>query len=214
MAVHFFTFSDFAENTYIVSCDETKECVIIDPGCYYGKEQNELVKYIQTNKLKPVKLLNTHCHLDHVFGNHFIHNTYGLLPEIHKGELPVLEAVPMICNAYGIRGYEASPMPEVFWDEGDVVEIGNMKLEVLFVPGHSPAHIAFFNRKEKYLIGGDVLFQQSIGRTDLPGGDYETLLGSIRVKFLPLGDDVVVYSGHGAPTTIGKEKLSNPFLNQ
>lgn len=214
MAVHFFTFSDFSENTYVVSCNETKECAIIDPGCYYGKEQTELAKYIQQNKLKPVKLLNTHCHLDHVFGNAFVNNTYGLLPETHKGEIPVLESVAYVCNAYGIRGYEESPMPEVFWDEGDTIEIGKMKLEVLFVPGHSPAHIAFYNRAEKYVIGGDVLFQQSIGRTDLPGGNYDTLINSIKTKFFPLGDEVMVFSGHGEPTTIGHEKQNNPFFNE
>jgi len=212
MPVHTFTFSDFQENTYLLEADN-KECAIVDPGCYYEGEQNQLKLHIEQHGLKPVKLLNTHCHLDHVFGNKFVADTYQLEVESHKGEAVVLQAVPLVCQAYGIRGYQESPAITKFLNEGDKVCFGNIELEVLFVPGHSPAHIAFYNKKEGYIIGGDVLFYQSIGRTDLPGGNHQTLLSSIKSKFWPLPNDTVVYPGHGPSTTIGFEKQHNPFLN-
>lgn len=211
MNVAIFTFNPFQENTYVLY-DESLECVIIDPGCYEGSEKLELDNFIASNRLKPVRLLNTHCHIDHVFGNKFCSEHYKLELEIHRGELPVLKSVPMVCEMYGIPYPEPSPMPGKYIEEGDVISFGHSKLETLLTPGHSPASISFFCREAKVLIAGDVLFEEGIGRTDLPGGDFDTLAASIREKIYPLGDDVKVYPGHGSDTTVGWEKKHNPFV--
>jgi glyoxylase-like metal-dependent hydrolase (beta-lactamase superfamily II) len=204
-------FNDFSENTYIVY-DETGECVIIDPGCNQGREREELAGTIARLQLRPVRLLNTHGHLDHVFGNAFVANAYGLSLEMHRDDLGILEAVPQVCAMYGITMEEMSPAPGAFLAEGDVVAFGQTNLEVLHTPGHSPGSISFYCRADNMLISGDVLFYGSVGRSDFPGGNHDTLIASIQQKLLPLGDDVTVYSGHGQATTIGFERLHNPFL--
>ena len=206
-----FTFNPFQENTYVLY-DDSKECIIIDPGCLQEKEKLELVDFIDSENLKPVRLINTHCHIDHIFGNHFISEKYNLPLEIHEGELPVLNAIPQVAMMYGIPFNDPIPTVEKFIKEGDIIEFGNSKLEALFTPGHSPASLSFYCEASKFIIAGDVLFYGSIGRTDLPGGDYNTLISSIKDKYFPLGDDVVVYPGHGPKTTIGYEKKTNPFL--
>lgn len=206
-----FTVSPFMENTYIVT-DDTKECIIFDPGCYTDAERATVRDFIKKHELNPVRLINTHCHIDHVFGNKFIADTYNLPLETHKGELVVLDAQMPTAKMYGIPNVELSPRPASYLSEGDVVAFGNTSLEVLFTPGHSPASISFFCKEAKFVIAGDVLFQGSIGRTDLPGGNYDRLIESINTKLLPLGDEVTVYSGHGDPTTIGAERRTNPFL--
>ena len=206
-----FTFNPFQENTYILY-DDTGECIIIDPGCFETKEKEELANFIATGGLTPVRLINTHCHIDHVFGNRFVSERYGLQPEIHQGELPVLQSCPQVSRFYGIPYREESPLPGQYIEEGDTVTFGNTRLEAIFTPGHSPASLSFFCREEKTLVAGDVLFYESIGRTDLPGGDHATLINSIREKLFPLGDDVKVLPGHGPATTIGHEKRNNPFL--
>ncbi len=207
-----FTFNPFQENTYLVY-DETKECIIIDPGTFTDEEKKQLADFIASAGLKPVRLINTHCHLDHVFGNKFVAETWNIGLEIHEGELPVLQAVPQICAFYGLPQPELSPEPTNFIKPGDKITFGNSSLDVFFTPGHSPASISFYSKAGNFVIAGDVLFRQSIGRTDLPGGDLQTLLDSIRTQLFPLGDDVKVYSGHGEDTTIGYEKANNPFLN-
>lgn len=207
-----FTFNPFQENTYVVY-DDSGECVIFDPGCYTEEEKQLLSGFISSNNLKPVRLINTHCHLDHVFGNKYVAEKYNLGLEIHEGELPVLEAVPQICTLYGLPQPEPSPSPTNFLKEGTSLTFGETKLDILFTPGHSPASISFFCEASNFVIAGDVLFRESIGRTDLPGGDFKTLINSIKTQFYPLGDEVRVYSGHGGETTIGYEKKNNPFLN-
>ena len=206
-----FTCNPYQENCYLLF-DETHECVIIDPGMYTGDEQNALLKFIAENKLKPVLLLNTHCHIDHVLGNKFVYDTYGLLPRFHEGELPVLTAVVSYAPQMGIR-YEVSPLPEVYLEAAGTIEFGNSKLKLIFAPGHSPAHLCFYGEDDQFLIGGDVLFYQSIGRTDLPGGNHAQLLKNIREKLFVLPDECTVYPGHGPATSIGLEKKNNPFLN-
>lgn len=205
-----FTFNAYQENTYLLY-DETGECVIIDPGMYASYEQNEVVAFVKENKLKPVLLLNTHCHIDHVFGNKFVFDQWGLKPQFHKGELRILHAIPSYAPGMGFR-YELCPDPEVFIDEGDTIKFGESELEIIFAPGHSPAHICFYARNEQFLIGGDVLFYGSIGRTDLPGGNHEQLLNSIREKLFTLPPTCTVYPGHGKSTTIGNEQENNPFF--
>lgn len=207
-----FTFNPFQENTYVLY-DATKECIIIDPGCYQEHEKVELVNFIEKNKLRPVRLINTHCHLDHVFGNKFVADTYNLSLEIHKGELPVLESCERVSLAYGIPFPEPSPMPGRFIEEGEEITFGETSLMTLFTPGHSPASISFYCEKDKFVIAGDVLFDKSVGRVDLPGGDGPLLIKSIREQLLVLDDAVKVYPGHGRATTIGEERTGNPFLN-
>lgn len=191
--------------------DETKEALIIDPGCYTQPEKDELAKFISETGLKPVKLLNTHAHIDHVLGNNFVAGKYGLKLEMHEADADLLRSAPVYGQMWGIKP-EPSPEPSVFLKEGDVVRFGNSKLDVLFTPGHCPGSITFFSKDEKFAIVGDVLFYGSIGRTDLPGGNHELLISSIREKLFPLGDNMVVYPGHGPSTTIGFEKQHNPFL--
>lgn len=205
------TFNPFQENTYIVF-DQTKECIIFDPGCFDAAERKQLQDKLKELDLTPVRLINTHCHIDHVFGNRFVATEYGLPLEIHRGEVPVLEAIPQVAAMYGIPYAEPSPSPERFIEAGDIIEFGETRLRSIFTPGHSPASLSFYCEEDQFLIAGDVLFYGSIGRTDLPGGDHDTLIASIKNKLLPLGDDVKVYPGHMQPTTIGFEKANNPFL--
>ena len=207
------TFNAFQENTYLVHDEDTKECIIFDPGCYNKGERLQLANYIKENELIPKRLINTHCHIDHVFGNQFVVDTYGIGLEIHEGELSVLNYVPQIAAMYQIPLPDGIPQPVAFIQEGDLIEFGNSaSLKAIFTPGHSPASLSFFAEKDRILIAGDVLFDGSIGRTDLPGGDYDTLIKNIKEKLLILGDDVQVYPGHGDSTTIGKERKTNPFL--
>jgi hydroxyacylglutathione hydrolase len=205
-----FRVNPFFENTYLVINDK-KDCLIIDPGCYFENERMELRDYIRSRGLTPVRLINTHCHIDHIFGNRFVFDEYGLVPEFHLLDQPVLDGSSQAGVLYQVP-FAPSPAPRSYLKEGQKIELGEDELEVLFTPGHSPGSISLYHRKDQYVISGDVLFQDSIGRTDLPGGDLDTLLASINGKLFGLGDGVKVYSGHGEPTTIGEERKYNPFL--
>lgn len=204
-----FIFNALQENTYLLY-DETKECIIIDPGCYDRDEELELTDYIAENGLKPVKLLNTHCHVDHVLGNKFVKETYGLKLYTSKEEEAALRSVKVYAPHYGFVHYAESEVDEII-GEGDLIEFGNSKLEILFVPGHSVGHLAFINKDQNICMSGDVLFKQSVGRWDLPGGNQEVLFQSILTNLYKLADDMVVYPGHGPQTTIGWEKRTNPY---
>lgn len=206
-----FANNPYQENTYLLF-DDTLQCAIIDPGMYTADEQNKVVNFISEHTLKPVLLLNTHCHIDHVLGNKFIFDQFGLKPQFNEGELSVLAAVPAYAPQMGIR-YDVSPLPDVFLPETGTISFGETELKLIFAPGHSPAHLCFYAENEHLLIGGDVLFRESIGRTDLPGGNTNQLLKNIEEKLFTLPDQVIVYSGHGPETTIGHEKIYNPFMN-
>lgn len=210
LTIHFFEFSPIAENTYVLS-NEAGDCLIIDPGCYHQGEEAQLKSYIETTKLQPKQLLNTHCHLDHVFGNRFVYETWGLPLYLHPAEKLVLDYAPEAGKRWNLpfRNYEG---PLHFLRGGDRIQLGTDELLVIEAPGHSPGHICFYCEKQQFLIGGDVLFRRSIGRTDLPGGNHQQLLNSIREKLFTLPDAVRVYPGHGESTTIGFEKRENPFL--
>ncbi len=210
MTVKSFTFNDFQENTYIIY-DDTKECIIIDPGCNSHQEQNQLSSFIELHNLKPKHLINTHCHIDHILGNKYVSEQYQLKLTSHKKEIPVLQFGIQTASMYQIH-YDISPDIEIFIDEGDIISFGQSALKVLFTPGHSPASISLVSESDKILIAGDVLFQGSIGRTDLPGGNFETLTRVIKSKFFTLHDDTIVYPGHGVHTTVGVEKRTNPFF--
>jgi len=205
-----FTFNPYQENTYLLY-NEFGNAIIIDPGMYGDQEELELLAFIESNNLKPKFLLNTHCHIDHVLGNSFVNEKFGLLPQFHEGELPILIAVQNYAPQMGFR-YEISPIGETFLNEGDSISLDNDELKIILAPGHSPAHVCFHSFAQKFLIGGDVLFRNSIGRTDLPGGNHQQLLDSIKEKLYSLPDDTIVYPGHGPSTTIGFEKNSNPFI--
>ncbi len=206
-----FAFNPFQENTYVLY-DETKECVIIDPGCNTENERKQLKAFIVKEGLKPVRLINTHCHLDHICGNAFISNTYKLILEAHLGEKVVLDASQDHGKMYGFV-FEASPIIEHYIEEGDEIIFGNSSLKALLTPGHSPASLSFYSPKDNFVIAGDVLFFMGIGRTDLPGGNHSLLLKSIRDQLFTLPDETIVYNGHGQKTSIGFEKKNNPFLN-
>ncbi|MCL4642189.1 MULTISPECIES: MBL fold metallo-hydrolase [Olivibacter] len=200
----------FAENTYILY-DETHNCAIVDPGMYTTAEEESVLHFIRSNNLKPTLLLNTHCHVDHVLGNKLIYEEFGLLPQFHEHEAAVLSDVQVRAPMFGLR-YEQSPIPEHFLPMEGNVSFGNTSLQLIFAPGHSPGHLCFYNQQEKLLIGGDVLFRRSIGRTDLPGGNHQLLLKHIKEDLYSLPDDTIVYPGHGPETYIGEEKVSNPFV--
>ena len=208
--VEYFTFNPLAENTYVLS-NEKGNAVIIDPGCYFTEEERTLKNYISDQGLNPVQLLNTHCHLDHVFGNHWVHKNYGLELYIHKDEAPVLEFAPAAGNMYGL-GFTNYKGPLHYLKEGDEILLGNDKLTVLFTPGHSPASICFYCKAQDFVIGGDVLFYESIGRFDLPGGNEQQLYESIKEKLYVLPDETIVYPCHGEPTTIAHEKKYNLYV--
>ncbi len=205
-----FEFNPIQENTYILY-NEFNGCIIIDPGCYFDEEKEELAAFISKTKLIPEMLLNTHCHLDHVFGNKYVADKYGLKLHIHRGEKLVLDDAPIRGLMYNVPfdNYQDEP---VYLEAGDAIKLGDDELKVLLTPGHSPASLSFYCEKDGFVISGDALFKQSIGRTDLPGGNYELLIKSIREQLLTLPDETVVYSGHGPKTTVGAEKRNNPFL--
>ncbi|MDQ3099959.1 MAG: MBL fold metallo-hydrolase [Bacteroidota bacterium] len=204
-----FTFNPFQENTYIVH--NGLEAILIDPGCSDVGEQDEMASFIEENALTPVRLVLTHAHIDHILGNAWVFSKYGLKPELHRADVLILENGPQVAQMYGLE-YDPSPEPGRLIEQGEFIPLGNDQFEVLFVPGHAPGHIALFHKDQRFVIAGDVLFNGSIGRTDLPGGNMQTLMDSIRNELFTLGDDVTVYCGHGPETTIGHEQLTNPFL--
>ncbi len=210
LQIHTLTFNPFEENTYIIAAPN-HECIIIDPGCYDEAERVQLKKFLDDQDLRPVRLINTHCHIDHILGNAYIAKEFSLGLEIHEGELPVLKGGLTVAGMYGIP-YDPSPEPSGFIREGESVILDHYAMKVLFTPGHSPASICLYSESDGFVIGGDVLFYESIGRTDLPGGNHNTLITSIRTQLFTLPDATVVYPGHGPTTTIGYEKMFNSFL--
>lgn len=208
--VQFFTFGPIQENTYILS-NEKGEALIIDPGCYFSAEQETLKNYISGAGLNPVQLLNTHCHFDHIFGNKWVAETYHLEPFIHPLEERMLQLAPASALMYGL-GFDNYKGPLHFLKEGDGLQFGNHTFQILFTPGHSPGSISFYCSEQNFVVSGDVLFYESIGRSDLPGGSQQHLLQSIQTRLFTLPGETVVYSGHGPQTTIGYEKKFNPFL--
>ena len=206
-----FTFNPFMENTYVLY-DSSKECVIIDPGCFTNEEEQILSNFISENKLNPVMLWHTHSHLDHMFGSSYVMNTYNIELWIHNEDFQTLMAFNRACDMYGIPVKNNPPTESKFFDLQNGITFGNSTIEVRFVPGHAPGHVVFISNESNFVVNGDCLFDGSIGRTDLPGGNHQQLLESIRKELFTLNENMVVYCGHGSETTIGKEKQSNPFL--
>jgi len=210
--VKVFLFNPLQENTYLLY-NEKRECIIIDPGCYYDEEKDMVAGFINEEKLKPVLLINTHCHLDHIFGNKFIAETYNLELYMHPLEKKMFDLAPASGLMWNIPFDNYSGKIH-FIDLQQPLRLGEDELAVLFVPGHSPGSVSFYSENQKFIISGDTLFQGSIGRSDLPGGDAKQLEASIRNVLYALPDDVVVLPGHGPSTTIGKEKKSNMFVRE
>lgn len=210
--IELFTFNPFQENTYVLS-NEKGDALIIDPGCYFSAEWETLKNYIKRAGLKPVQLLNTHCHPDHVFGNRWVAEAYHLQPYLHPLDEVVNARSEAASLAYGLS-FTNYKGPLHFLQEGDVINLGSDKLEVILTPGHSPGSICFYCAAQHFIISGDVLFRESIGRYDFPGGSKEELFKSITTKLFALPDETVVYSGHGPTTTIGHEKKYNPYFIQ
>jgi glyoxylase-like metal-dependent hydrolase (beta-lactamase superfamily II) len=205
-----FTFNPFQENSYLLINDKN-ECIVIDPGCFNSHEEKELSNYIESENLTPTHLINTHFHIDHVLGNQFVANKYKLEVTAYISDVDMLAMAERSANLYGIP-YKSSPKPTLFLNEGDTINFGDAQLSVLFVPGHAPDHIVLLCNEEDFMIGGDVLFKGSIGRTDLPGGNHDDLIDNIKSKIFTLKDAIKVYSGHGPETTVGVEKKTNPFF--
>ncbi len=206
-----FEFSPFSENTYVIADDVTRDAVIIDPGCYEQAEKEALSQFITSNQLNVRYLLLTHAHLDHVFGVAYVKRKYNVKAYLHELDQVIYNDVPTRCAVFGLRGYEPSEI-DAHIKEGDQIKFGSIVLDVVFVPGHAPGHVAYINHAERYVVGGDVLFQRSIGRTDFPYSNHADLVNSIRTEFYTLPDDYTVYAGHGEPTTIGQEKRANPSV--
>ncbi len=210
--VHRFVFNPFAENTYILA-GESGICAILDPGCFDDEERKILVDFITAKGLRPEFVLNTHCHIDHIFGNRFLTAEYGIPLIAPRGEDYNMQRAIVYSESVGLD-FQPSPEPDTWLTAGGQLTIGKNKLEVLFTPGHSAGHLSFFHGESGKLFSGDVLFRGSIGRTDLPGGNFDTLMKVIREVLMPVGDHATVYPGHGEETTIGAERKSNPFLLQ
>lgn len=211
MEIFRLVFSPIDVNTYILA-DQSGDCAIIDCGCYNDAEREELEVFIKNRNLKPVLLLNTHCHLDHVFGNQFILEKYGL--KTYSSEADEYNRKKSVQHAllFGLTMKEP-PEPEAFITDNQVITFGTTELKALHVPGHSSGSLAFYSEKNGCVFTGDALFSGSIGRTDLQGGDYNTLIKSIKIKLFTLPASTVVYPGHGMDTTIGKEMKSNPYFS-
>lgn len=205
-----FTFGMYQENTFILH-DETKKAVIIDPGNYDEKETAQITDYIESEGLILEKIINTHAHIDHVLGVKIIKDLYKLDFYLHKDDLATLKSVPSYAPNFGFNNYEGAEV-DFFLIEGQEIQFGDSILEVVFVPGHAPGHVIFVNREQNLCIAGDTLFQGSIGRTDLPGGDHATLISMIKEKMFTMPDEMKVHPGHGPATSIGFEKLHNPFF--
>ncbi|MEI7499625.1 MAG: MBL fold metallo-hydrolase [Bacteroidota bacterium] len=205
-----FIFNAFMVNTYLLY-DETNECIIIDPACYDQDEQEELKDFITGNKLKLVRNLITHCHIDHVLGNDFIAQTYGIYPEYYKSSNPFFHTLKEIGSSFGYS-INRIPQPKRFIEDGETLNWGNSLIMALYTPGHAEGSVCFYNEPRGFVITGDVLFKDTIGRTDLPSGNFEHLMQSIKTKLFTLPEDTVVYPGHGPETSIGYEKENNPFI--
>ncbi len=210
MRIKSFVFNPFLENTYVVSSD-AGNALIFDPGCYENFEVKEICDYIEEEELTVQAIINTHCHIDHVLGNEALKNKFNCPLKIPVNEEEIFHAVVAYAPQWGITRYEHAAIDE-FLKEGKTYQLDEVSLELIEVPGHSPGHLVFYEKEEKVIIGGDVLFRESIGRTDLPGGNHDDLLRNIKEKLYTLPDDVTVYPGHGPETTIGYEKVNNPFV--
>lgn len=212
MSLHLFTFNGFQENTYVL-VNSSKEAIIIDPGMSDRLEEKVFTEFIEKNEIIPKMILNTHCHIDHILGVDFVKRTYSIPFLAHRNELPIIDRGEVSASMFGVN-FNGCPHPDRFVEDGENISFGDYSLDVIFVPGHCPGHLAFIDHAHRQLIGGDVLFKGSVGRVDLPGCNSADLVQSIQQKLYILPDDYVVHSGHGPATTIGEEKKTNYFVGE
>lgn len=211
ISIEIFTFNAFQENTYLLQ-DETGEAILVDPGMSDSREEEEFCRFVNDKNIRIVKIVNTHCHIDHVMGNAFSVGRFQCPLLYPKGEQIVLESSIQVAKLYNLS-YDPSPNADEFIAEGDTIEFGNSSVRVIAAPGHSPDHVVLVQDIERFVIGGDVLFRGGVGRTDLPGGNESQLCESIEKKIYTLPADFMVYPGHGPSTKIGLEMKSNPYVN-
>lgn len=212
MKLHCFTFNPLGENTYLAWCEESLDCVIIDAGMYNSSEQNQLQMFISDNQLNPVALLGTHAHIDHIFGNWWVKQIYQIPYYLHQDDVKMIDRSETMAALWNLA-YTPSPQPDHFLNGGDTITVGKDSFQVRFVPGHAPGHVIFVNHAAQFAVVGDTVFQGSIGRTDLPGGNHQQLIENIEREIFTLPDNYTLFSGHGNPTTVGIEKNTNPFFN-
>jgi hydroxyacylglutathione hydrolase len=205
-----FVVNPLQENSFVIS-DETGECIFVDPGFFYSDEHDEIKTYIAENQLRPLQITNTHCHFDHIMGVEFIRKSYNIPFSAHTNDSFWIEKATDQGHMFGFEVKPVRPI-DSFLNENEQLKFGNSVFEIIHIPGHSPGHVVFYNMENGILIAGDVLFYGSIGRTDLPGGNYEALISNIKNKLFKLPDETKVYCGHGPETTLGFEKSTNPFL--
>lgn len=205
-----FVFNAFGVNGFVLY-DETKECILVDTSCVSNEEKLELDTFLRNERLQPLFLVNTHLHVDHVLANNYLCSKYGISYYAHREGIPLLESAPQFSAMFGFS-IEPVVEPHGFLEEGDVVKFGNSVSKVVYTPGHADGSICLISDTGKFVITGDVLFQNSIGRTDLPTGNFELLRKSIYAKLFTLPGDYRVFPGHGPETSIGYEKMNNPFL--
>jgi len=210
MTLHHLVFNPYEVNTFIVASADG-QCAIVDPACCSPDEQASLKKFIDDRGLRPVWLINTHGHFDHVIGNAYVSRTWPVKTAVHRGDLFLIENAWRQGEMFGFT-VEQPPAPEIFLEDGDTIDFDDVALQIRHIPGHSPGSVVLLSFMQKWAIVGDVLFRGSIGRTDLPGGDYDLLIAGIHEKLMNLPNDTVVHTGHGPDTTIGKEKKHNPYL--
>jgi glyoxylase-like metal-dependent hydrolase (beta-lactamase superfamily II) len=211
MKTEVFAFNPIQENTFVVYDEQSGECAIVDPGCINDNEFEILKGFISANDLKPVKLVNTHCHFDHILGVERCRAEWNLKWEAHPADAFLVSNAQVQAAMFGVSIAPIQAADTALAD-GAEIKVGNAVLKAIHVPGHSPGSICLFHNESKTLLAGDVLFRGSIGRTDLPQGDYDTLINGIKEKLFVLPNDVKVYPGHGPSTSIGFEKANNPFL--
>lgn len=207
-----FVCNPFLENTYVIYDEFSSEAAIIDCGCYTMEEKQRLGDFIVSNNLQLKYLLNTHLHLDHIFGNYFVARTFGITPLAHYADEFLLEIFDKQLSLFGLESLDNAQPLGGFLTERDTLSIGNERIQILHIPGHSPGSVCFYMEQQGFVFVGDVLFSKSIGRTDLQGGNYEQLVEGIRQKLFILPNETIVYSGHGSNTQIGFEKKNNPYL--
>lgn len=211
MKLHRFTFNPLQENTYVIWCETSLDCAIIDAGNYNSEENSILKNFIEEHRLTPKYLLGTHAHIDHIFGNYWVKNTYNIPYLLHSEDLKMIERSETMAAIWNLN-YTPSPLPDQFINHGETLTLGSSTLEIRFVPGHAPGHVIFIHHDSQWAVVGDTVFRGSIGRTDLPGGNHELLLQKIEEQIFTLPDNYTLYSGHGPETTVQHEKSSNPFF--
>lgn len=208
-----FAFGPFGVNTFIIYDNSSREAIVVDPGMNSDAENRRFDDFIKEKELKITQIVNTHLHIDHCLGDNYVRNSYGVKVAANAGDEFFGDNIQGQSRMFGINALDDSPVSiDVNLQDGDYIELGDNRLKVLHVPGHSPGGIALYCPESNIIIAGDALFRNSIGRTDLPGGDYPTLIDAIKDKLLSLPDDTLVLSGHDMSTDIGREKRSNPFL--